>query len=98
MALAELLERDDQAAQIDEALTAARRGEGRVLVIEGPPGIGKSRLLQELRERSAAGQRVLVARASELERGFAFGVVRQLFEGVVRDPELGPAVLQGAAV
>ncbi len=96
--MSELLERADQAAQIDEALSAAWRGEGRVLVIEGPPGIGKSRLLHELRDRGAARQRVLYARASELERGFAFGVVRQLLEGIVRDPELGPIVLAGAAM
>lgn len=93
----ELLERGDQAAQIDEALASARRGDGRVLVIEGPPGIGKSRLLQELRDRAAGRQRVLFARASELERGFAFGVVRQLFEGIVHDAELGPIALAGAA-
>ena len=57
------------------------------MLIEGPPGIGKSRLLAEFRRRAAAdGATVLNARAGELEREFPFGVVRQLFEGVVADP------------
>ena len=93
----DLLERAEQQSAIDNALTAARRGDGRVLVIEGAAGIGKSRLLQELRETASESQRVLYARASELERGFAFGVVRQLFEGVIRDAELGPIALDSAA-
>ncbi len=92
-----LLERSEQQSAIESALAAARRGDGRVLVIEGAAGIGKSRLLQELRETATGAQRVLYARASELERGFAFGVVRQLFEGVVRDATLGPIALDSAA-
>ena len=98
MADGDLLERTEQQAAIDHALTSARRGDGQVLVIEGAAGIGKSRLLQELRDAAAPTTRVRYARASELERGFAFGVVRQLFEGVVRDPTLGPIALDGAAV
>lgn len=98
MADGDLLERTEQQAAIDSALTDARRGEGHVLVIEGAAGIGKSRLLQELRDAAGPSMRVLYARASELERGFAFGVVRQLFEGIVRDPALGPIALDGAAV
>ena len=57
------------------------------MLIEGPPGIGKSRLLAEFRRRAVAdGAHVLNARAGELEREFPFGVVRQLFEAVVTDP------------
>ena len=71
-----------------------RVGEGRAVLIEGPPGIGKSRLLAEFRRRATAdGAQVLNARAGELEREFPFGVVRQLFEAAVGDPD----VLAGAA-
>ena len=50
-------------------------------MIEGAPGIGKSRLLEEVRACAPdLGIDVLNARATELEQGFPFGVVRQLFE------------------
>ena len=52
-----------------------------MLLIEGAAGIGKSRLLEGARARaSELGIRVLSARATELEQGFPFGVMRQLFE------------------
>ena len=53
-----------------EAIAAAlRAGEGAVLVVEGEPGIGKSRLLAHLAaEAEAGGAVVLGARASEFER------------------------------
>jgi AAA ATPase-like protein len=65
---------------------------GGALLVEGPPGIGKTRLLGCA--RAAAGQdvRVLAARGSELERDFPFAVVRQLLE-----PALEPDLLTGAA-
>ncbi len=92
-----LLERDDQASAIDAVLAAGRRGEGRLLLIEGPPGIGKSRLLQELRTRADGPARVLSARASKLEQAFAFGVVRQLLEAVTRDAGDAATAFEGAA-
>ena len=46
----EPLERDSEIAHIREALDAATRGEGRVVVIEGRAGIGKTRLVHECRE------------------------------------------------
>ena len=53
------------------------------MLIEGPAGIGKSGLLASLRERAQPTLQVLQARAGELEREFAYGVVRQLFEARV---------------
>jgi len=91
---ASLVERDREVALLDTLLSEAAEGEGRAVLVEGPPGIGKSRLLTEFRRRAAAEEAlVLHARAGELEREFPFGVVRQLFEAVVEDP----LVLTGAA-
>jgi DNA-binding NarL/FixJ family response regulator len=78
-----LLDRDREVAALDERVAEARDGSGRLVLIEGPAGIGKSGLLAELRERARPRLRILSARASELEREFAFGVVRQLFEAEV---------------
>jgi DNA-binding CsgD family transcriptional regulator len=61
-------------------------------------GVGKSRLLAAARSSAAvAGIRTLSARASELEREFPFGVVRQLFEAAVADPAERERLLSGAA-
>lgn len=80
----ELLDRDDDLAQIDRALAQACDGDGQVLLIEGAPGIGKTSLLAELRRRArGAGMAVLAARGGELELGFGFGIVRQLLEAQV---------------
>jgi hypothetical protein len=50
-------------------------------VIEGPAGIGKTSLLGSVRELARqARMNVRAARGAELEQGFAFGVVRQLFD------------------
>ncbi len=82
-----LVERDREVALLDTLLREAGEGEGRAVLIEGPPGIGKSRLMAEFRRRAGAGGAlVLNARAGELEREFPFGVVRQLFETVVGRP------------
>ena len=68
-------------ARIESALEDARSGRGRFLVIEGPAGIGKTALLASARASAAEqGMLVLRSRGTELERDFAFGVVRQLFE------------------
>ncbi|MGZ4369423.1 MAG: ATP-binding protein [Gaiellaceae bacterium] len=79
-----LLERAEELAAVDAAITGAQSAAGGLVVIEGPAGIGKTSVLAEGRARAAAsGLTVLYARASELEAAFSFGVVRQLFETAV---------------
>jgi len=81
-----LLEREQDLALLGEALAGAGQGQSGLVVIEGPAGIGKTRLLAEGRRLAHdAGARVLVARASDLEGDLAFGVVRELFGAVVSD-------------
>lgn len=91
-----LLEREREVTALERMLGAAEEGRSGVVVVEGPAGIGKSRLIGELRDRARErGVRQLAARGGDLERDFPFGVVRQLFE-----PSLvcgGEHLLAGAA-
>ena len=79
-----LLERDRELERIGRCLRRAEQGHGGALVVEGPAGIGKTVLLAAARHMAGGERfRVLRARGAELEREFAFGVVRQLVEPVV---------------
>jgi predicted ATPase len=83
-----LLERERELAELDVLIDAAAGGQARLALIEGPAGIGKTRLVAEARRRATeAGLRVLAAQGGELERGFPFGVVRQLLEPSVVEEE-----------
>jgi DNA-binding NarL/FixJ family response regulator len=92
-----LVEREDELAALDALIADAVAGSGRLALIEGPAGVGKSQLLAEARERAGDSMTVLGARASDLEREFPFGVVRQLFEGVLAEPARRKRMLAGAA-
>jgi DNA-binding CsgD family transcriptional regulator len=77
----DLLERDDERATLAGLLATAAAGDSALVVIEGPAGIGKTRLLADLRARAAEqAALILHARAGEFERDYAYGVVRSLFE------------------
>src|SRR5215471_18855340 len=91
-----LLERERELSEIDRLIGISLAGEGRLLVIHGRAGLGKSALLAELRSRAARrGMSVCAGRGTERESGFAFGLVRQLFEPAVR--RSGNALFEGAA-
>lgn len=76
-----LVERDIELDRLARVLDSAARASGRLLVVEGPAGIGKSAVLatgaDAGRER---GWTVLTAVAGEFEQNLGFGVVRELFE------------------
>lgn len=58
--------REQELARFEAALEDARGGRGRLLLIGGPPGIGKSRLAAEGARRAAdEGVRVLIGRSWE---------------------------------
>lgn len=94
-----LLERDAELEAIGRTLARGAGGEGGLLVVDAPAGGGKSVLLRAARPMAAErGLRVLHARGAELEREFGFGVVRQLLEPLLRDPDVDQAdLLAGAA-
>jgi DNA-binding CsgD family transcriptional regulator len=81
--MADLIERSGDLAPIEEALAAAVREEGHLALVSGPAGIGKTALLRAADERGLSrGFAVLSATGTESERGFPFGVVRQLYRQV----------------
>jgi DNA-binding CsgD family transcriptional regulator len=81
-----LVERDEHLARFAAATADALRGDGSLIVIEGPPGIGKTGLLGACHAHAAAaGLTVLSARSRELERDFTLGVVRQLLERTLHE-------------
>src|SRR5260370_27994944 len=95
-----LLERDAALALIDRRLRDAIAGRGSLLLIEGPAGIGKTRLVLAAGQHGRElGLTTLSARGSELERDFAYGLVRQLFEAplVAASPPERAAFLARAA-
>src|SRR6516165_10010651 len=83
--LGALLDRERELAEFGGLIAAAPQDSGALVVVEGPAGIGKTRLLEEVaRSAGAARMGVLRARGSEFEAGIGFGVARQLFEPMLR--------------
>ncbi|HET8754883.1 MAG TPA: AAA family ATPase, partial [Solirubrobacteraceae bacterium] len=67
--------RRQELAALDEALDALRAPRPRWVVISGEPGIGKTRLLAELAERTTARRHpVFVGRGAELESELPFAI------------------------
>lgn len=81
-----LHEREREIALLEQAIIDAKASESRLVLIEGQAGIGKSRLLLEMRRMAeAAGFATVVARGYEFERDYAFGMLRQLIGNAQRD-------------
>ncbi|MFI1566912.1 BTAD domain-containing putative transcriptional regulator [Streptomyces sp. NPDC020490] len=94
-----LVERAGEVAELQRCLDEAMDGQARLVLVEGPAGIGKTRLLAEARRMAAErGALTMTARGSQLEKAYGFGVVRQLFEPIVADPARRERALSGAAV
>lgn len=95
----DLLEREGELERIEAAIDRGCAGRGAVVLVEGPAGIGKTALLREAGRIADGRMTVLSARATQLEREFAFGAVRQLLEPPVRavSAERRRELLAGAA-
>ncbi|MGE4428373.1 MAG: AAA family ATPase, partial [Solirubrobacteraceae bacterium] len=80
-----LVERGAAVATIDGALDALADGRGGRLVVEGPRGTGRTRLLGEAaRMAHARGLTVASARAVVLDRELPFGLATRLLRGAIR--------------
>ncbi|MDN5933083.1 MAG: DUF2791 family P-loop domain-containing protein, partial [Pseudonocardia sp.] len=88
--------RDGELRVVGDAVEAAARGAGRVVVVVGEAGSGKSRLLAQARARARdRGVRVLHGRVLEKPAGVPAGPFAEAVAGVLRaglpaDPALGP--------
>jgi DNA-binding CsgD family transcriptional regulator len=85
------------------ALARARRGTGELVLIEGPSGIGKSRLLSAAAAEAAASEmELLQAHGLQLDRDASFGLAQELFmprlidDGARRRLLTGQAALAGS--
>src|SRR3954454_9008885 len=76
-------------ASLDAALDALAQGRGGSVAVEGEPGIGKTRLLGELRRRAEErGFLVLTGTATEFEQDLPFGVFTDALDAYVASQEL----------
>jgi class 3 adenylate cyclase/tetratricopeptide (TPR) repeat protein len=79
-----IVDRTSELAAAIPAVDAAGVGSGGLIVFEGEPGIGKSRLVEELvRHAHAAGVRPLVGLAAEIEASTPYHAWRKIFEGLL---------------
>ena len=68
-----LLDREAELGQLDEALSELPAGGPPALIVEGEPGIGKTRLLASWRSvRARSGGVVVAGRAAEYETTLPF--------------------------
>jgi DNA-binding CsgD family transcriptional regulator len=93
---ADLFDREPELRALGAALDAAERGDGAALLVEGPPGIGKTSLLAVAEQRARdRGALVCAARGAEIERDWAWGAARRLLEPALAGA--GDDVLRGPA-
>ena len=95
-----LLEREVELTEIERLLDRACSGEGERVLVEGPAGAGKTRLLGTAADAARArGVRVLEASAVELEVEIGYGVARSLLGDALGNtsPARRRALLTGAA-
>jgi DNA-binding CsgD family transcriptional regulator len=91
--------RESELALLDSALDAVAQGTPACVALEGEPGIGKTRLLSELRRRAEArGWLVLAGAAAEFERDLPFSVWVDALDAYVASQELDPGDAELASV
>jgi hypothetical protein len=85
-----LVGRGAEMEEVERLLDSINAGDGSVLVLEGDPGLGKTRLVQEAFDRARArGYRVVMTDVDDHPRGQSQGTWRDLVGGVVGTPGRG---------
>ncbi|MGI8903442.1 MAG: ATP-binding protein [Solirubrobacteraceae bacterium] len=96
-----LLERERELSDLDALVLAVAAGRGFAVVIEAQPGLGKSRLLNEVADRAAGAESPSVLRFScgELEQQLAWSAIGGLLGGAVKalGQAVGKQLFSGAA-
>ncbi|WP_067814038.1 helix-turn-helix transcriptional regulator [Nocardia inohanensis] len=82
--------RDHQLSSLEAACT--QPGGARVVLVEGPAGIGKTRLLAEFARRIADRRRVIAVAATEFEQGTPLRLVTDVLEQLAPVGGSGPAI------
>ena len=91
-----LVERDRELAVLGEFLSHAGASAGGVVLMEAPPGGGKSRMLAAARELAHESQmRILTAAGAELEGKLPLGLAMRLFEAQSRAVDQHDELLRG---
>lgn len=89
----DLLEREPELAELRAATRDATRGHGRVVLLYGEAGIGKTSLVSALRAEPSDGVRVLVGACDAMSTPRTLGPLRDLAPSV--GPRLGEALRAG---
>lgn len=89
----DLLERDPESTALREAVREASAGHGRVVLLHGEAGIGKTSLVEALRAAPPHGSRVLVGSCDAMSTPRTLGPLRDLASAV--GPRLGEALRGG---
>lgn len=76
-----LVGREDELAALSEALDGLLEGRGAIISITGEPGIGKSRLVAEVKERFDRRVRFLAGHAVSYAETIAYWPIRELLRG-----------------
>lgn len=81
-----LLGREKEIAFVRPLLQAACEGKGSVVIVEGEPGIGKSRFIGEIK-RLAEGMREITVECEQYESSTPYFAVRRLMRALLEIPE-----------